>query len=80
MSIEAMKLALEAISVLKPYNWEDKELQGRAWDALKAALKKAEPNAITDQNGIPMTYWGGFPIKIDPNMPKDQIKIVCKSK
>ena len=38
---EAMKLGLEALSAMKPDSWRDKELQGLAWDALKAALAEA---------------------------------------
>jgi len=52
MTQEALKLALEALSVLKPDNWVDKELQGRAWDAVKEALaQEQEPVAwlITDE-------------------------------
>jgi hypothetical protein len=49
MTQEALKLALEALSVLKPDNWVDKELQGRAWDAVKEALaQEQEPVATLD--------------------------------
>jgi len=56
MTQEALKLALEALSVLKPDNWVDKELQGRAWDAVKEALaQEQEPVAWMRQDGQKVT-------------------------
>lgn len=48
MTKEALKLALEALSVLKPDNWVDKELQGRAWDAVKKALAQPEQEPVAN--------------------------------
>jgi hypothetical protein len=35
---KALKLALEALSILRPANWLDAELQIQAWEAIKNAL------------------------------------------
>ena len=45
---EAAQQALEALSVLKPDNWEDKELQIQAWEALRAALSEEAMQRLTD--------------------------------
>ena len=51
---EALKLALEAVSILKPANWLDAELQIQAWEAIKEALAQPaqEPVATSAADHI----------------------------
>jgi hypothetical protein len=55
---EALKMAIEAISILKPDNWVDKVLQGKAYSACNEALEQPtqEPVAWMSEEVLPLNH------------------------
>jgi hypothetical protein len=58
MSRDVMQKAFEIIGVLKPDNFVHRELQGEAWDALRAALSNYEEPLPPVDIGVDVTPEG----------------------
>ena len=58
MSRDAMQKAFQIIGVLKPDNFVHRELQGEAWDALRAALSNYEEPLPPVDIGVDVTPEG----------------------
>ena len=62
---EALKMAIEAIGILKPDNWVDKVLQGKAYSACKEALEQPKQWQGLSDDDISYTWAGFAPDAID---------------